>query len=197
MAYVSLAACGGSDSKETTTPVVQPQVEETQPEEAQPAELATRIEAVLDPKTDMTGYKSYAWAPGLAALKDPEGKWSSVGFDMDSEIRFLIDQELRKQGMSFAEASPDAVITYALVINMDAQAEELKKVYGDKADLSKLQEGALLIGVIDPSSKKIVWAGAARGQVLETATAESAKARLVKVVTGIFQFYGKNGSTEQ
>ncbi len=195
---VLLGACGGSDSQGTTTPAVQPQAYEVQPAAPAPEEgLATIIEATHDPKTNFDGYKSYAWAPSMAALEDPDGKWIPVGFDMDSEIRFLIDQELRSKGMSFADAKPDAVITYALVIDMDVQAEVLQKIYGSRADLSKLQEGALLIGLIDPNTKGIVWAGAARGQVREKSTAELAKARLSKVVKGIFEFYGKSGSTEQ
>lgn len=197
-----LAACGGSDSHGTATPVARPQAWEVQTEEAQPAEpateaLATIIEATQDPKTKIDGYKSYAWAPGMGALNDPKGKWIPAGFDMDSEVRFLIDQELRSRGMSFAGASPDAIITYSLIIDMDVQAEVIQKMYGSNANLDNLQEGALLIGVIDPKTKDVVWAGAARGQMRNETTAETVKARLAKVVSGIFEFYGRSGSTEQ
>ena len=54
-----------------------------------------RAVTVVDPKVNLDGYKTYAWLGGVGSVHDPKGLWTPVGFDFDSEIRFLVDTELR------------------------------------------------------------------------------------------------------
>ena len=175
-------ACGGSSEQmATTTPASEP---------------GTIIRAIQDPKSNIEGYKTYAWAEGLGAIHDPDNKWTPVGFNIDSELRFLIDRELRERGMSFANTTPDAIVTYLLVLDLDAQAEDIESVYGSNADMENLEEGALLIGIVDPVSLEVVWAGAARRQVSRGAPDQEVKARLSRIVDAIFEYYGRD-SPEQ
>ena len=65
------------------------------------------FEAAADPKVRFAGYKSYAWLAEATILRDPDGHWKPPSFDADSEIRFLIDRELRGRGMTESASDPD------------------------------------------------------------------------------------------
>lgn len=149
-----------------------------------------KAEAVADPKVNLAAYKTYAWAGSVSAMNDPEGVAKPAGFDEDAEMRFLIDAELRARGKMFAEQDPDLLVAYMLVIDMNVQKDEIAKRYGKKADMSKLHEGAIIVGLIDPNDDKTVWVGAAQGQV-KNQTGEAAKARVAAAIKKIFANYPK------
>ena len=67
-------------------------------------------------------------------VNDPLGKWEPPGFDADAEIKFLIDRELRKRGMSQNSIDPDLVVVFAAGIDMDAL--ELKVDPETKIDIA-------------------------------------------------------------
>ncbi len=154
-----------------------------------------RTNAIVDSKTNLKGYKTYAWLGSLAHLEDPRGDWQPTGYDADSEIRFLIDQELRKRGLSFAQAAPDAYVTYLVVLNTGtgAQAQETRKHFDDEAAIRNAGMGALVIGLADPETEKVVWAGAATADVkpAKERTPDRTKERLALAVKKIFEHYPK------
>ena len=41
-----------------------------------------KTDTVVDPKTNMKGYKSFAWLGSISALRDPNRQWTPVGFDI-------------------------------------------------------------------------------------------------------------------
>ena len=103
-------------------------------------EIATEA----DPKTNFSGYKTYAWLGAAAILNDPEGKWEPPGFDADSFIVSVIDRELTKRGMSETSKFPDMLIAYALGVD----TEMMKFQEDSQADVSVLENvpsGALVI----------------------------------------------------
>jgi hypothetical protein len=157
-----------------------------------------RVETVVDPKADLGGYKSYAWLDQAGAIKDPKQAWTPVGFDVIQELQFLTDQQLRERGMQFAAmpgpdappaVQPDLLASFLIVVDMEAQKEEIQKRYGDSADLSNLHEGGLVIALVDPDSGKAVWAGTALGQVKADRTDAEAKERLKLAVEKIFETF--------
>ena len=56
--------------------------------------------------------------------------------------------------------------------------------------MSKLHEGAIIVGLIDPNDDKTVWVGAAQGQV-KNQTGDAAKARIAAAIKKIFDNYPK------
>jgi hypothetical protein len=141
-----------------------------------------KITTKADPKAQLSGYKSYAWLGAAAILHDEEGRWKPLDFDADVEIKFLIDRELRKRGMSENSSSPDLIVAFALGVDMEAL--DLKVNPDTKMEvLENVPQGALLIGLIDSQTGLIVWAGAANAEVLENSDTQTAKARLDYAVT--------------
>jgi hypothetical protein len=150
-----------------------------------------KVKTLVDPKSNLSGYKTYAWAEQDNAIKDPNQAWVPLNFDINQELQFLTDQELRGRGLQFAAetAEPDLYASFLVVVNMESQAEALKKRYGEAADLKNLHEGGLVVALIDPATERAVWAGTATAQVNPKRTDAEAKQLLTDAVHKIFETF--------
>jgi hypothetical protein len=144
------------------------------------------VEAQSDPKANFSGYKSYAWLGAAAIVNDYYGQWEPPAFDADAEIKFLIDRELRKRGMSQNSANPDLIIAFAAGIDMDALGLKVdpKTKMGTLANVPR---GGLVIALVDAESGFVIWLGAATAEIQQSPDAKTAKARLDYVVTQLFR----------
>lgn len=150
-----------------------------------------KAESVVDPKVDLAGYTSVAWLAAGQALSDPNGEWVRRGFDIDSEVRFQIEKQLRDRGLSIVTRDPDAYLAYLLLVNMDASEEQIQNIFGESADLTNLKAGALVVALVDPVTVRAIWAGAATAQPRGDASDEESKARLAVAIKKIFAGYPK------
>jgi hypothetical protein len=145
-----------------------------------------QIETQANPKVNFGGYKTYTWLGSAAILRDPSGQWEPPSFDADMEIKYLIDRELRKRGMSQSTVNPDLVAAFAIGVDTEA----LKLEFDPEMDMEVAENvptGGLLIVFIDPSTGYVIWAGAATAELLEEPDIEVAKGRLDYVVTKMFK----------
>ena len=115
----------------------------------EPTEQATAApEAEADPTIKFSGYKTYAWLGSASIVYDPAGKWEPPQFDADTEIKFLIDSELRKRGMSEDTTNPEMIVVFAAGIDMAAMREEVDP-NSNIAALQNVPQGALTVVLID------------------------------------------------
>ena len=145
-----------------------------------------KFDAQADSKANLSGYKTYAWLGSAAIVNDTFGQWEPPQFDADAEIKFLIDRELRKRGMSENTTNPDLIVVFAAGVDMDA--------IGLKVDpkktitmLSNVPKGGLVVAFIDSSSGFVIWVGLATGEVQKNPEAQTVKARLDYAVTQLFK----------
>jgi hypothetical protein len=140
------------------------------------------IDTKADPKTSFSGYKSYTWLGSAGVLNDPEGKWKRPGFDIEKEIRFLIDRELRKRGLSESSNSPDMAVAYAIGVDMNAL--KVRENPETKQQITThVPQGELVIILVDPRTEFVIWVGKASAEVREDADDQQARQRLDYVVT--------------
>ena len=66
-----------------------------------------KVDTETAPNANLSAYKTYAWIAAAQILNDPDGQWEPRKFDADAEIRFLINNELRKKGMTEVDRNPD------------------------------------------------------------------------------------------
>ena len=135
------------------------------------------IESDVDPKVDFTGYETYSWLGSAAILYDPEGRWEPPDFDLDSEIVFLIDRELRDRGMTEDSVSPDLFVVYAAGINMEMMKSEVDEE-SHETFLENVPTGALTLMFVDARTERIIWGARAMGNVSEDTDRETSKKRL-------------------
>jgi len=143
------------------------------------------VAAAADPKANFDGYKSYTWLGAAAALKDPNGQWTPPDFDAGSEIKFLIDRELRDRDISENSADPDLYIAFGLGVNMDALGVKVNPET-KKETVLPVPQGALIIVLVDSETNFVIWSGLASADVLKNPTTETTKARLDYAVSKMF-----------
>jgi len=145
-----------------------------------------KFDAQADPKANFSGYKSYTWLGSAAIIHDTFGQWEPPDFDADTEIKYLIDRELHKRGMSENSTDPDLMVVFAAGFNMDT----LKlKVDPDtkKNILTNVPRGGLIIALVDAESGFATWVGVATANIQKQPDTKTAKARLDYAVTQLFE----------
>jgi len=144
------------------------------------------VEAASDPKVNLSAFSKYAWIGSAAVLNDPEGKWQPAEFDISSDIKFLIDRELRSKGL--AEVSDaDAEIAMSFFTGIDMEAKDLKVDPETKVEIpSNVPKAALIVVALDVQTGFVVWIGVATGNVNENATVATTKARIDYAITKMF-----------
>jgi hypothetical protein len=144
------------------------------------------IDTDADQQVAFSKYKSYQWLASAGIMSDPDGKWEPPGVDVDAEITFLIDRELRKRGMTETSMKPDLYVAYVLGVDMEA----LKLKENPETKISTLKNvpgGALLLVLIDAQSTDAVWAGLATAELQQGMDMETRKKRLDYVVTNMLK----------
>ena len=144
------------------------------------------VAAQADPKANFSGYKTYTWLGSAAILNDAYGQWEPPEFDADSEIKYLIDRELRERGMLESSVAPDVIVAFAAGINMDAL--ELKVDPKTKMEaLAQVPRGGLVIALVDGESGFVIWRGVAIADVQKQPDTKTSKARLDYAVTQLLR----------
>jgi len=145
-----------------------------------------QVDAQADPKANFSGYKTYAWLGSAAIVNDAYGQWEPPAFDADAEIKYLMDRELRKRGMSENSADPNLIVAFAAGIDMDALG--LKVDPETKMDmLANVPRGALVVVLLDRSSGFVIWVGVATAEIQESPDTHTVKARLDYAVTRLLK----------
>jgi len=141
------------------------------------------INTKSDQQFNVKNVKSYAWFGTVGVLRDTEGNWVPPEFDADSELRFLVNRELRKHGMSETANKPDVVVSFVLAVNMDNMKMGKDDPNSNHFNLENVPNGALVVLLAEPESQKVLWTGVATAEKQTNATTEIQKKRLDYVVT--------------
>ncbi len=152
------------------------------------------VDAQADPKVDFKGYATYTWLGSAAIVYDPDGKWEPPQFDADAEIKFLIDRELRKRGMSEDSLNPDMIVAFAAGIDMEIMEINIDPE-SDLEVLENVPMGALTVILVDANTGLAIWAGVATAEIQQSPDQDTVKKRLDFAVTGMFKELPKSGGS--
>lgn len=144
------------------------------------------VETETDAAADLKAYQTYAWIGSAEIVNDPHGHWEPPALDADTEIRHLINTEMRDQGFVEVERDPDLLVGFAAGIDM-AALELVDNPDTDMQTLENVPRGALLVVLIDASTRYAVWAGIAAGNVKSQRPAEETRKRLAYAVDEMFK----------
>lgn len=148
------------------------------------------VETHANPEVDYNTYKTYAWAGSAQIVFDPIGQWEQPTLDMDEEVRFVINRELRARNINQVEVQPDLLVAFAAGI--DTTTLELKDdPNSDKKVLTNIPKAALVIALTDARTGYTVWLGYAEADVQPQQTIENIRARIDYAVSEIFKSYNK------
>ena len=144
-----------------------------------------QVDARTNPKTNLSGYKTYAWLGAAEALNDPTKKWQPPKMDVTGDVKYLIDRELRQKGINSTTVDPDLAVAFVVGVDMDAL--ELKDDPATEGDvLENIPQGALIVVLIDVETGYAVWVGVAKANIIEGASSELVRERLDYAVSNMF-----------
>ena len=145
-----------------------------------------QIDTEADPKAQFSGYHSYAWLGSAAIVNDPSGQWEPPPLDADAEVKYLLDRELRKRGLTQNSADPDLLVAFAAGVDMAALG--LKEDPDSKEDMvMNIPQGGLLVALVDSQSGFVIWAGVATADIQDNPDADTVKKRLDYAVTQLIK----------
>ena len=144
-----------------------------------------RVATIRDVTFNVEGFDTYAWVAAAAAVRDPDRRWTPSDLDVASEVKFLVDRELRKHGRSPVVRDPKMVALFAIGVDMKAVEVSVNPESGTKT-FEEAPKGAVFVFLVHPRTRYVVWAGRAIGDVGEAPTIEEAKARLDHAITEMF-----------
>jgi hypothetical protein len=153
---------------------------------------AFRINTEYERGTSFAHLRTYAWrdAPPQGPI-DPRINSTMLG----QRVRATVDRELGKKGYRLASAGerPDFLVGYHAVLKRKVDVRTLGGWYGYRGGGPRMtgmvpyeyDEGTLLIDVIAPDTKDLLWRGSATAVVDPGANAERREARIDDAVTQV------------
>jgi hypothetical protein len=137
------------------------------------------------PDAHFGSYRTYAWLKTAEIVNDPFGQWEPPGFDADAAVKGFIDRELGRRGMEAAGSQPDLLVTFVAGIEMTAF--EVHEGKGSPLpSLQTIPKGALVVVLVDNTSKRPVWVGVAGADVKRQQEPDTVRKRLDYAVTEMF-----------
>jgi len=150
-----------------------------------------QVDAKADPKASFSGFKTYAWIAAAQILFDPEGQWEPRNVDLDVEVQFMINSELRKRGMAEVNSNPDMLVAYAAGVDMTTL--DLKESPETKEKLiENIPSAALVVALVDADTGYVIWLGEAVGEVQQQADEATVRARIEYAISEMFRLLPKN-----
>lgn len=139
--------------------------------------LAQKVSVQVDPGTDFTKYKTYAWGENHKASNPMT----------DQSIVEGIDAQLASHGLTKATANPDLIVMYHTAVDQSLEWNSMGGFRGfgmGSGSVNKVYTGQLVIEIVDPAAKKYVWQGTASDTV--SSDANKTQKELTKALTKLF-----------
>lgn len=146
------------------------------------------VDHKYEPNAPFSSYKNYHWMQGLKDAPEPE-----IDEEWDNLIRSKIDQALADKGFneSLVEKA-DFLINYQFITQeriavsqKETSYRHLNYRYPDSmnVDTYSYRTGSLILDVIDPEAKEVVWQGHVYGFMDVHTDPEKQEKRLEKAVS--------------
>ncbi len=144
------------------------------------------VTAQADPKISFEGYQSYAWLGSSEILYDPNGQWEPKGMDIDAEVRFVINDNLRKRDMIEVTQNPDLLVVFAAGVDMMAMG--LKKNPETKEEMmTNVPQSGLVVAFIDADTGFLIWRGVAEAEVANGLELKDTRKRIEYAIKKMFK----------
>ena len=144
------------------------------------------VETQADPKANFDGYKSFAWLGSSEIVYDPDGQWEPRDIDVDAEVRFEVNKQLRNRGMVEVTTDPDMLVVFGAGLDMAALGIRENPETKENM-LVNLPQAALMVGLIDADTGFLIWRGLAEGEAAADRELEEMRKRIEYAVEKMFK----------
>ena len=155
-----------------------------------------RVTTDYDTSADFSEVRSYAWFDDRSGVQGDRADVTSL---LDRRVRSAVDAELQRKGIALVDRSAAKVlITYHLGVETKLDVDTINSGYGygryggygginTTTTVREYQEGTLLIDMIDPSSKQLMWRGSGQARIRQTSSPEDREKRVAEAVKQILE----------
>jgi hypothetical protein len=126
---------------------------------------AQSVQSDFDRAFDFSKLKSFAFAQQQRGPNDP----LAANELNDRRIRTALDEQLVARGYTRDSSGPDFLVAYHAATrartSLDAWGYGPGRWRGGRVDVNQYTEGTLIVDMVDPGSKQLVWRGTATGTI--------------------------------
>jgi hypothetical protein len=156
------------------------------------------VDSDFDPAANFTGLKAYAWLPEPGGQGDDNKARNPL---MDAYIRTAIEKGLAAKGYVLGDA-PDFQVGYHASVQGRQSVQVMNSYYGygpgwygpammapsvPVAQVYEYSEGTLIIDIVDPEARKLVWRGSAQADLDRNPSTEQKQHKVDEAVTKILE----------
>lgn len=159
-----------------------------------------------DPSAVFAGLKRYAWLP------EPQKKTGDPRIDdntlLEQRIREAVDDALAAKGYVLSDADPDFLVGYHVSLDKRQSVQVLNDYYGygpgwgwrygsayrpmgyagpPDAYVYEYEEGTIILDVVSPANRELMWRGSARDEVQFESTPEQSAAKIREAVQAMLE----------
>ena len=162
------------------------------------------------PGTDFSKYHGYAWVSDVQGVPPVGGQPDQI---LDTQVKQAIDSQMAAKGFTKVEdpSKADLLLGYQLAIDREKQINGFGSGWGGwggmggwgpwggglesfSATTSTINIGTFVVGMYDPSAKKLVWIGAAQRTIEPSKKQEKNQERLNKGAQKLLKDFPPGGS---
>jgi Domain of unknown function (DUF4136) len=126
---------------------------------------AQSVQSDFDRAFDFSKLKTFAFAQQQRGPNDP----LAANPLNDRRIRTALDSQLVAHGYTSDSGGPDFLVAYHAATrartSLDAWGYGPGRWRGGRVDVNQYTEGTLIVDMVDPASKQLVWRGTATGTI--------------------------------
>ena len=151
-----------------------------------------------DPAADFSKLHSYGWLDEQSGVQGDRPDVTSL---LDRRIRRAVDSELQRKGLSaVGPTEADALVAYHLGVESKLDVNTIHSGYGygrgvyrggmsTHTTVTEYQEGTLLVDVIEPKSKQLIWRGSGQSRLRQSSSPEERERRVDEAVGEILKSF--------
>jgi len=149
------------------------------------AALAQEVHFDYDRSANFSAYRTYQWAHSKAGRAPNQL--------MDQNIKRAVDEQLAVKGLQRVESGGDVQVAYQAAVDQEKQFDGFgsgPRWYGTtRVSTSTIEIGKLVVNLIDPAKKQLVWRGEAEKTLDIKKDPEKNYRNLQKAMAKLFQNY--------
>jgi hypothetical protein len=148
-----------------------------------------------DKEADFGKLKSFAWMDVPTTAVGDVKAAAERNTLLDKRIKAAVNKELETKGYEMNEASPDFVMMYHVGIDDKINVTDWGYGYpspywgGHNVSVYQYTQGTLILDIVDPVAKQLIWRGEAQGTVDPDASPEDREYRLGNAVTKLLESF--------
>jgi hypothetical protein len=166
----------------------------------------------FDPKAKFTGLKTYKWLDKPQKLTgDPRIDGNTI---LANRIHEAVDTELAARGFRKVSSDPDFLVAYHVSLDKRRSVQTLNSYYGygpgwgygygasyrpgywggaPETYVYEYEEGTLILDIVNPENKELIWRGSAQDEVNFKSTPEKDQTQLNEAVQQMLENFPPPG----